>query len=148
MLARYIRSHPVHLLEAKPPLTLKFSDAPGSQRLGLSYLYSTFSHHSYFLHSHTSSIRSFSATLSFLHWCVWGGMLTARVEEPTDRVERTRNKFRKSHLQLALPSTIYTPAKIKTPACSVLTVDLWRPPDKNFWLGGRLTDRNTDQLLH
>ena len=25
---------------------------------------------------------------------------------------------------------------------------LWRQPDKNFWLGGLLNDRNTDQLLN
>ena len=28
VLARYVRSHPVHLLGAKPPLSLKPSDAP------------------------------------------------------------------------------------------------------------------------
>lgn len=33
MLVRYIGSHPVHLLGAKPPLSLKPSDAPDSNNL-------------------------------------------------------------------------------------------------------------------
>ena len=52
-----------------------------SQRLGLSHVKSTFSQHSFFiqhlffLHNRSSNIGYFSATLRFLHWCVWGGVL-------------------------------------------------------------------------
>ena len=64
-----------------------------SQRSGLSHINSTFSQHSHFLHSRSSNIYNFSATFTFLYWCVLPGVLTARVEEPTDRMKRSLKQY-------------------------------------------------------
>lgn len=52
-------------------------------------------------------IRS-SKNVSFLHWCVWGRMLTARVEYSTGREDRSSKRCQRPCLQFALILTVFT----------------------------------------